>query len=369
MHTLSIVVPCYNEERTLETAINRILKIEDDNLKLEIVIVDDFSKDNSYEIAKKLASNNQSIHVFRQEKNKGKGAALREGFKRATGDFVAVHDADLEYDPHDLKRLLKPLIEDKADVVIGSRFLSAETHRVLYFWHSMGNKFLTFLSNMFTDLNLTDMESCYKVFRKEVIQSIELKEDRFGFEPEVIAKIAHLRLRIFEMGISYYGRTYEEGKKIGFKDAIRAFYCIFRYNANHAPIPIQFLIYFFIGGLSALLNFVIFLFLYENGISTAISVSIAFLSAALLNYLLSITILFRHKARWNSVSEISIYALVVIALGLMDLILTTFFIKTIFSPQIAKLISTAILFVLNFAARKFIVFPEPSSGPWKPELP
>lgn len=368
MNILSIVVPCYNEERTLEKAIHRIKKIEDANLKLEIIIVDDCSKDSSFEIAKRLAENDNCIKVFRQKKNQGKGAALREGFKNATGDFVAVNDADLEYDPQDLKRLLKPLIDNQADVVIGSRFLSYGTHRVLYFWHYIGNKLLTLLSNMFTDLNLTDMETCYKVFRKDVIQSIELKEDRFGFEPEIIAKVAHLRLRIFEMGISYFGRTYEEGKKIGIKDAVRAFYCIFRYNANHAPIPIQFLIYFFIGGISAVFNFLIFVLLYNQGVTTNISVPIAFFSAALLNYLLSIAILFRHKARWNSISEIIIYIVVVVILGMFDLFFTSLLINTIYSPQISKLISTAILFVLNFLARRYIVFPERGSGSWKPEF-
>lgn len=173
----------------------------------------------------------------------GKGAALRTGFKYATGDYVGVQDADLEYDPKDLKRLLKPLVSGEADVVLGSRFRSSESSRVLYFWHYLGNRFLTLLSNMFTDLNLTDMETCYKVFRSDVIKSIDLKEDRFGFEPEVVAKIAQMRIRIFKMGISYRGRTYEEGKKIRIKGGVRALYCIFRYNAHRVPLPIQPLIY------------------------------------------------------------------------------------------------------------------------------
>jgi putative flippase GtrA len=222
---------------------------------------------------------------------------------------------------------------------------------------------------MFTDLNLTDMESCYKVFRRDIIQSINLKENRFGFEPEIIAKIAHLRLRIFETGISYFGRTYEEGKKIGIKDGIRAFYCIFKYNASHAPIPIQFLIYFVIGGISALFNFVSFLSLYKAGISTSASVLIAFSLAALLNYLLSVAILFRHKARWNSITEILIYIIIASLLGFFDLFITLFLIDSNYYPSISKLISAAVLFVLNFLARRYIVFPEPSSGSWKPELP
>lgn len=213
MNLISIVIPCYNEEKTLETCIRRVLEISTRELGLEIIIVDDASSDKSLDIAKKLEKEHPQIRVFSHSRNQGKGAALRTGFKEATGDFVAVQDADLEYDPKELIKLVAPLVEGYADVVLGSRFLSTQPRRVLYFWHSMGNKFLTFLSNMFTDLNLTDMETCYKVFRREVIQSIEIQEDRFGVEPEMVAQFAHMRLRIYEMGISYKGRTYEEGKK------------------------------------------------------------------------------------------------------------------------------------------------------------
>jgi glycosyltransferase involved in cell wall biosynthesis len=200
---LSVVIPCYNEEPTLYICIKKILDIADNYLSLEIIIVDDCSTDKSFSIASELEENHTEVTVLHHEKNMGKGAALRNGFALASGDFVAVQDADLEYDPIDLKRLLIPLINDNADVVFGSRFLSTGAHRVLYFWHYMGNRFLTFLSNMFTDLNLTDMETCYKVFRREVIQNINIEEDRFGFEPEIVAKVAHMRLRIYEMGISY----------------------------------------------------------------------------------------------------------------------------------------------------------------------
>ena len=240
---LSIVVPCYNEEPTIKKCINKVLKIADDRLSLEIIIVDDCSTDHSLLVAHELEKKHPEISLLQHEKNRGKGAALRTGFQKVTGDFVAVQDADLEYEPMDLKKLLIPLVNNDADVVLGSRFLSPEFHRVLYFWHSLGNRFLTFLSNMFTDLNLTDMEACYKVFRRDIIQNIDIKEDRFGFEPEIVAKLAHLRLRIYEIGISYRGRTYEEGKKISVRDGFRALYCIFRYNAHSAPLPIQLLFY------------------------------------------------------------------------------------------------------------------------------
>ena len=312
------MIPCYNEERTLEECVYKVLEIAEKNLVLEIIIVDDCSKDNSYKIALELEKNHSEVKIIRHEKNSGKGAALRSGFTMATGDFVAVHDADLEYDPNDLKRLIVPLINNQADVVLGSRFLSTGAHRVLYFWHSLGNKFLTFLSNMFTDLNITDMETCYKVFRKEVIQSISIQENRFGFEPEIVAKIAKLRLRIYEMGISYYGRTYAEGKKIGVKDGIRALYCIFRYNAHSAPLPIQLLVYLIIGGIAAFINFLSFILLISASFSINVATPLAFIIAAAANYLMCIGILFRHKARWNLGNELLMYIFVVFIAGIID---------------------------------------------------
>jgi glycosyltransferase involved in cell wall biosynthesis len=195
----------------------------------EVIVVDDGSRDRSREILDGL--DNPRVRVILHDKNQGKGAALRTGFAHATHDFVIVQDADLEYDPQEYGLVLEPLLTDRADVVFGSRFLSGRPHRVLYFWHSMGNKFLTLMSNMFTDLNLTDMETCYKCFRREVIQSIPIEEDRFGFEPEITAKLARGRWRIYEVGISYSGRTYDEGKKIGWRDGVRAIYCIVRYSA------------------------------------------------------------------------------------------------------------------------------------------
>ena len=244
---LSVVIPCYNEAPTLNMCVDRVLSIKDTMTELEIIIVDDASQDESLLIAKGLEKLHREILVLSHEINKGKGAALRTGFDWATGDFVAVQDADLEYNPMDLRKLLIPLQQNQADVVIGSRFLSCSGHRVLYFWHAVANRFLTLLSNMFTDIKLTDMESCYKVFKREIIQGVDLKEDRFGFEPEIVAKLARMKVRIFEMGISYSGRTYSEGKKIGLRDGLRAVYCIFKYNAHKLSIPVQFLIYRFTG--------------------------------------------------------------------------------------------------------------------------
>jgi glycosyltransferase involved in cell wall biosynthesis len=226
---LSVVIPCYNEQATVLEVIKRVL---DSPWVAEVLIIDDGSTDGTRDLLSGV--DHPSVRVLHQPYNQGKGAALRRGFAEATADFVVVQDADLEYDPAEYGELLGPLIDERADVVFGSRFVSARPHRVLYFWHSMGNKLLTLLSNMTTDLNLTDMETCYKAFRREVIQSITIDEDRFGFEPEVTAKIARGKWRIYEVGISYDGRTYAEGKKIGWQDGFRALYCIVRYSpAGH----------------------------------------------------------------------------------------------------------------------------------------
>ncbi len=229
---VSVVIPVYNETATLAQIVERVQNVP---VTTEIILVDDCSSDGSTELVRKLARTEGIQGIFHQV-NRGKGAALRSGFAAARGDIVLVQDADLEYDPQDYPRLLAPIEKDGADVVYGSRFAGGESHRVLYFWHSIGNRALTLLSNMLSNLNLTDMEVCYKVFRREIIQDIELREDRFGFEPEVTARLARYRktdgnrLRIFEVGISYAGRTYEEGKKIGWKDGVRALWCIVRYN-------------------------------------------------------------------------------------------------------------------------------------------
>ena len=230
--TLSVVMPAYNERATIHEALRRVLDAPVGSL--EIVVVDDGSTDGTRELLTKGVALDPRVRVVLHDVNRGKGAALRTGFAEARGRFVVVQDADLEYDPAEYGELLVPLVDDRADVVFGSRFVSARPHRVLYFWHSMGNKLLTLLSNMATDLNLTDMETCYKAFRRDVIQSITIEEDRFGFEPEVTAKIARGKWRIYEVGISYDGRTYAEGKKIGWQDGFRALYCIVRYSpAGH----------------------------------------------------------------------------------------------------------------------------------------
>ena len=222
---LTLVMPAFNEIKTIEETIKKVVALDFVN---QLVVVDDGSTDGTREILKNL--NNEKIKIIFHEINQGKGAALHTGFKEAKGPFVGVQDADLEYDPSDLSKFLPPLLNGQADAVFGSRFRSGEVGRVLYFWHSLGNRFLTTLSNMATNINLTDMETCYKVIRKDILDKIELKEKRFGFEPEITAKLASRGARIYEVGISYYGRTYDEGKKIGWKDGVRAVYCIFKYR-------------------------------------------------------------------------------------------------------------------------------------------
>ena len=224
--TLSVIIPCYNEINTIEEVIKRVKSAPIKSI--EIIIVDDYSKDGTRDYLKSLKD--ESLKLIFNDKNLGKGAAIAKGIKFATGEISIIQDADLEYDPDEYEQIINPILSDNADVVFGSRFKGAQPHRVVYFWHRLGNGFLTLLSNVMTDLNLTDMETCYKAFRTEILKSINIKEKRFGFEPEITAKVAKMRCRIYEVGISYFGRTYEEGKKIGWKDGFRAIWCILKYN-------------------------------------------------------------------------------------------------------------------------------------------
>jgi glycosyltransferase involved in cell wall biosynthesis len=358
--TLTLIVPCYNEETTLDNCVKRVLGLRSPTLSLEIIIVDDCSKDKSLEVARTLERRHKEVKVYHHEVNRGKGAALRTGFANATGDFVGIQDADLEYEPLEYKKLLEPLLCDEADVVFGSRYLRPESRRALYFWHCWMNKTLTFLSNMMTNLDISDMETCYKLFRREIIQSIDLKEDRFGIEPEMVSKIAQLRCRVWECAISYQPRTYEEGKKIGWKDGARALYCILHYGAHTAPLPMQLLLYLFIGGFSAISNVVLFSILLGLDVGMPMAIVLSFAGAALINYMLCISILFRHKARWTTLGEIVAYLVSVAIMGTFDVTFTIFLAGVGLSPVASKSLAALIGFLGNFLLRRFLVFPEKS---------
>ena len=357
---LTLVVPCYNEENTLRSIVEKVLELRSDALELEIVIVDDCSKDRSREVAQALAQEYKEIKLAFHEVNMGKGAALRTGFLEATGDYVGVQDADMEYDPRDYLVMLEPLLDGRADVVYGSRYLRPDTRRVLYFWHSCMNRFLTFASNMFTDLGITDMETCYKLFRREVIQSIapRLKENRFGFEPEVTTYVAEAKVRVYECAISYNPRTFDEGKKIGWRDGLRALYCIMHYGACNAPVPMQLIIYFFIGAVAALVNLGAFALILRGtdwGVNCAAVISYIISAAA--NYLLCIAILFRHKARWSTAGELFAYLFTLVFMGGIDWGLTRLLINWLHAPLWGKFLASVVGFFGNYFLRRMLVFP------------
>jgi glycosyltransferase involved in cell wall biosynthesis len=371
-YTLSLIIPCYNEARTIESCLQRILEFSrGQNFSLEIIVVDDASSDGSWQILEKTAQQHGEIRILRHEKNRGKGAALRTGFIHATGDYVGIQDADTEYDPHDYLTMLEPLLDGRADVVYGSRYLRPDTRRVLYFWHTWMNKTLTMVSNMFTNLDITDMETCYKLFRREIIHKIapQLKEERFGFEPEVTAKVAEAQCRVYECAISYNPRTYEEGKKIGWKDGIRALYCIFHYSAHNAPVPMQVLIYLFIGAVSLFVNLIFFVIVTQAGMNLEYAIIVSFFVSALCNYLLCIAILFRHKARWNTGMELFWYLFSVVIMGTIDFSVTRLLISLIPFFTLhwsgAKFFASLIGFIGNFILRKVLVFPERKTGAMK----
>ena len=365
MKILSLIVPVYNEERTLKGIIEKTLSLDNEakkqglDLKVEVVIVDDCSKDNSFKIAKSIALENKNVKVFQHKKNLGKGAALKTGFINANGDFIGIQDADNEYNPVDYLKMVRPLMEDRADVCYGSRSLKQDERRILYFWHTFMNKSLTFLTNMYTNLDITDMEVCYKLFRADIIKKIapKLKENRFGFEPEVTVYVAKGKYRLIECAISYNPRSYEEGKKIKAKDGLRALYCILHYGAHCAALPMQFILYLFIGAFSALVNIFVFMILVKS-FSLFYSVALAFIVSALVNYLLCIALLFRHKARWNSFGEILAYIITLIIMGLIDYYSTYWFLIVGFNNFFAKVFSNLIGVIGNFLLRKYFVFPE-----------
>jgi glycosyltransferase involved in cell wall biosynthesis len=361
---LSIIVPVYNEINTLKEIVTTIQNapLPEEIADREIVIVDDFSTDGTRELLRTI--NDPKIKIVYHEKNCGKGAALRTGFKTTTGDILLIQDADLEYDPHEYGKLLKPILDGKADVVYGSRFTGGDSHRILYFWHSLANKILTLVSNMFSDLNLTDMETCYKVFRREVIKDIQIEENRFGFEPEITAKISDLsrtnNIRIYEVGISYYGRTYEQGKKIKLKDAFRAMWCILKYNTTGLAHLFR---YGANGVLVALSQFLSIIVLVElagmkdlpnQNIANIISIEISVLFGFFLHSFFS----WRYKFR-NTLNALLRFLLfhAVTAFTILARIALFYFISTAGTDyRLNTIIGIVVVIILNFIGYEKIVF-------------
>lgn len=359
---LTLIIPCYNEAATINQCVMRCLALKDHGIDLEILIVDDCSRDNSAAIIEDLQAQYPEITLYRHERNMGKGAALRTGFLKASKAHVGIQDADMEYNPLDYINLLKPLVNNEADVVYGSRYLKRSPRRVLRYWHSAMNRSLTAFSNLFTDLDITDMETCYKLFRRDVIQNLapKLKENRFGFEPEITCLVAQNGLRVYEEAIDYNPRTYNEGKKIGWKDGLAAIYCILHYGAPFAPAPMQFLIYFFIGAFCAVANIVLFAIFLALGMAMTPAIVIAFILAALINYLLCLALLFRHQSRWSAKGEFISYVAVVSIMCAADLGMTLGFNWLGLLPILSKSFSTIIGFFGNFILRKYLVFSTPA---------
>ena len=356
---LSIIVPCYNEENTLAECIDRVAEIADDALALEIIIVNDCSTDNSLQIAKSLQKRyGAMVVVLNHHVNMGKGACIRTGMQHATGDLLAIQDADVEYDPQDLKKLTVPLRDGRADAVFGSRYLSGDLRRALRFCSTVRNKFITLLSNLFTNIHLTDVETCYKAFRLESIQDIVIKENRFGVEAEIVAKAVQKNLRIYEMGVSYDARTPEEGKKVKRRDNFRMIYSIFHYNAFRLPMAMQLIIYLFLGGATAFVNLSLFVLLYSLSVHLLIAAGVSFVIAAIVNYFLCIHFLFRHNASWRTPVEVLLYAVLVVVIGILDVSITDFLSLEFAHPVWGKIMACTLLFFLDFLGRKYIIFCE-----------
>lgn len=362
-HGLTLIIPCYNETTTIRQCVERCLALKDHDIDLELLIVDDCSRDDSVRIIQELQKEHPEISLYRHTRNMGKGAALRTGFLEASREYVGIQDADMEYNPLDYLALIKPLAEGRADVVYGSRYLKKSPRRVLRFWHSFMNRGLTVFSNLFTDMDLTDMETCYKLFRRETIRELapRLRENRFGFEPEITCLVSRSGKRLCECAIDYFPRGYEEGKKIGWKDGVAALYCILHYGAPFAPAPLQFLIYFFIGAVCAIANIATFALFMGLGLAMVPAIVIAFILAALLNYLLCLAILFRHKSRWSGCRELLCYGAVVVVMCVADVALTLGFNGLGCPPVVSKTLATVIGFIGNFLLRKFAVFATPKS--------
>ncbi len=362
---LSIVIPVYNEANTILEIVERVQKCRvPPGIEKEINIIDDCSTDGTRELLKSF--DDSDIHVYLHDQNQGKGSALKTGFSRCTGDIVLIQDADLEYNPDEYPKLLDPILKGKADVVFGSRFAGGEAHRVLYFWHSVANKMLTLLSNMLSDLNLTDMETCYKVFKREVLEKIDIEEKRFGFEPEITAKVARLsrddNVAVYEVGISYHGRTYDEGKKIGLKDAIRAFWCVLKYNTSKFAYLIK---YAFNGIIVAFSQFVTIIALVEllgfsskllKNVAYAISIEVSIIFGFLLHAY--ITWRYRFQTAGHFVVKLLMFQLVTSISFLVRQGVFYLLLETGIDYRLNTLIGIAIAMLLNFIGYSSIVFKE-----------